>query len=172
MKKSKIAIHSILCNAVQITRYQRLHFWTWIVVKVATKGKYKDTCLQCKGLVSTISNMAICIAEYIMLCYVFSLYLSIPTHMNKLNNTPINFSQHKKGENTGNILIYEWELIHTDIFTQSYYQSCWWHFHSFHLGFCQITQPDMIHTVCVCVCVTSVCVCAKLQSELLSFLKN
>lgn len=55
--------------------------------------------------------MAICIAEDIMLCYVFLLYLSIPTHMNKLNNTPTNFNQHKKEENTGNTLS-EWELMH------------------------------------------------------------
>lgn len=124
MKKSKIAIHSILCNAVQITRYQRLHFWTWIVLKVATKGKYKDTCLQCKGLVSTISNMVICIAEDIMLCYVFLLYLSIPTHMNKLNNPSINFNQYTKGENTGSIN--EWELMHTGIFIQSYLYLIYW----------------------------------------------
>lgn len=68
--------------------------------------------------------MAICIAEDIMLCYVFLLYLSIPTHMNKLNNRPINFNENKKGENIGNIN--EWKLMHTDIFIQSYVYLIYW----------------------------------------------
>lgn len=68
--------------------------------------------------------MAICIAEDIMLCYVFLLYLSIPTHMTKLNNTSINFDQYTKGENTGSIS--EWELMHTGIFIQSYVYFIYW----------------------------------------------
>lgn len=68
--------------------------------------------------------MAICIAEDIMLCYVFLLFLSVPTHMNELNNTPINFNRYKKGENTENIN--EWELMPTDIFIQSYVYRIYW----------------------------------------------
>lgn len=56
--------------------------------------------------------------RYNALLCVFTLPINSYTHEQIQNH--INFKQYKKGESTGNKLINEWELMHTDIFIQSY----------------------------------------------------